>query len=228
MIGSMSSVIHYEINYIFSTTCKCQDLIKDKLTIQNQINKENIVSVFTNDGKRDIDPLFQGNKQIGQNNWHVLYKGNDFNNERFQKLENRITELEKKVGKLDNIIVNELVESAIRNTATNIILFFLGEQPKENTKSHRFKDKNNSNKLSEFIEKYNIEYNSKTLGNNFDEIINSRNVCIHPCNLQELLENVKKCKKYIEEYPNLEKKFKYEIFTIQHYNEFLESVIIIL
>ena len=108
-------------------------------------------------------------------------------------------------------------------------------------------------KLSNFINDHDIVYNVKTLRKNFDllhlfafamqkrqllnhlkpptlsafemvkGVIDRRNTCIHPQNLEELKEHVENCEKYIENYPQLREKYKYEIFTIEHYSDFVKS-----
>jgi hypothetical protein len=228
----MSTITHYEINNIFSNQCLCQDSLKDKLTIQNTINKENIVSVFTNEGKpqASLNNLLNDNeRKVSNTNWNVLYKGSEFNNERFDKLEKKMEKMDEKIKSLntkvnclDNVVI-KLVETPIRNTASNIILFFLGEQPKGNSNSHRFTENTgNLDLLEDFIEKKNIENNKKILGKEFDKIITSRNKCIHPSDLEELANEVEKCKQYIKEYPQLTIEFKYEVFIIEHYDDFIE------
>jgi hypothetical protein len=229
----MSTITHYEINNIFSNQCLCQDSLKDKLTIQNTINKENIVSVFTNEGKpqASLNNLLNDNeRKVGNTNWNVLYKGSEFNNERFDNLENEMKSMKNEMKSMKNemkrsknVIVN-IVGETIRNTASNIILFFLKEQPKQNVSdSHRFTKNNTDNlkKLEELIDENNFKYNEKILGREFDKIITLRNKCIHPCNLDELQNKVEECKRYIEDYPELINNFEYEIFTIKHYNEFI-------
>jgi peptidoglycan hydrolase CwlO-like protein len=141
--------------------------------------------------------------------------------EDIKKLNTKVNGLENNIKHLDNVVI-KLVETPIRNTATNIILLFWDEDETEKpTKSHIF-TKNNGNLelLEDFIEKNNIEYNKKTLGKKFDKIIASRNECIYPSTLGDLTNEVEKCKQYIEEYPQLKTEFKYEVFTIEHYDDF--------
>lgn len=226
----MGSITYYEVNNILKKQYNCQDLLKEKLTLDHTIKQEYIHSVFNNDGrKNNINSLFEGNKQIGRNDWDVIYvKNEEF--DRFSQIENKVDEMSKKmiemnekIDKLNYIIVDELLEQKIRNTASNIILFFLGEQPKQTNGSfRRFKEEHHKNKLNDFIEKNNIIYNTKTLGNKFDDIISNINTCIHPSSFEELREDVEKCQKYITQYPELMKKFEYEIFTINHYLLFKE------
>jgi hypothetical protein len=134
-----------------------------------------------------------------------------------------VNDLENNIKRLDNVVI-KLVEQTIRNTATNIILLFWDEDETEKpTKSHIFKKNNGNLELLEgFIEENHIEYNKKKLAKEFDKIIASRNECIYPSSLGDLANEVEKCKKYIEEYPQLKTEFKYEVFTIEHYDDFMK------
>jgi hypothetical protein len=222
-----TTMTHYQVNSITPTTCNFSDDLKEKITQQNKLTESDIIYIFNNDGISNTKNVLTGNKIVGNSNLNVLYKNPDNENNRYDKLENemkemkkQIDELNEKVNSLDTIIINELVEKIIRNTATNIILFFLGEEPNPNKPSHRFKNPENINKLDNIIKTNDLPYDAEKLGVKFDEIINRRNICIHPCSLDKLKNDVDNCRSYIDMYPKLTKKFMYEAIIIENYEKF--------
>jgi hypothetical protein len=139
-------------------------------------------------------------------------------------LNTQVVGLTNEVQILKNIIVDEMIENIIRNTASNIILFFLGEQPNPNNPSKRFTHPENKKKLKSFIKRHDMVYDAKKLGNKLDSIITNRNRCVHPCGMETLVVDVEKCQKYISMFPEINEKFEFEVFTIHHYNEFTANV----
>jgi hypothetical protein len=245
----MSSVSFYSLNEHFVNRCLYESTLKKSLTNNEQITKESIYSVFNNNGKQNMNKLFNDeNKLVGNNDWHVLYNDSS----RITKLENEMKGLKNEVVGLNtqvvglntqvdglntqvvgltnevqilkNIIVDEMIENIIRNTASNIILFFLGEQPNPNNPSKRFTDPENKKKLKSFIKRHDMVFDAKKLGNKLDSIITNRNRCVHPCGMETLVVDVEKCQKYISMFPEINEKFEFEVFTIHHYNEFTANV----
>ena len=141
----MSTVTYCQVNNFRTISCNFNDKIKDKLTIENKIKKEDIISVFTNEKKHSLGTIMTGQNKVGNAEWIVLYKSPEFDNTRYDALEQSINELKnetnqlrKEVNGLHDTILNELVETKIRNTAANILLFFIGEQPKHTSYKNRF------------------------------------------------------------------------------------------
>lgn len=191
----------------------------------NKINKEDILSVYTKDGERNVDGLFQGEKLLGNTPWTIIYKSHDLDEirEELRETQAELREVKTTLGHHDRLIMDELVDPIIRNTATNIILFFLGVQPKDNIdpQSFRFKDNTkNLKKLEDFIDVYELVDNARRWGKAMDKIITTRNIRIHPSTYDMLEQDVAKCKTYIANFPQLNANYKEEIGVIQHFQKF--------
>lgn len=134
-----------------------------------------------------------------------------------------LREVKTTLGQHDRLIMNELVDPIIRNTATNIILCFLGVQLKDNIdpQSFRFKDNTkNLKKLEDFIDVYEIVDNARRWGRVMDRIIANRNIRIHPSTYDMLEQDVAKCETYITNFPQLNATYADEIGVIRHYQKF--------
>lgn len=164
----------------------------------------------------------------GGANWLIMYKSDETlsTDEKIDKLRAEltveITGLRKQIADLTRTVVDELVETKLRNTACSIIMFFLGIQPAQKPpKSRRFADSDNQELLVKMIDACDIDRNPRKLGTNLDNLINDRNTCIHPQTTSELCVDVVKCLEYIKQYPSL-RTFEYETFVLEHYADFMK------
>jgi hypothetical protein len=106
-------------------------LIKNVLA-SNNINQTDLLSVYTKDGERNIDGLFQGEKLLGNTPWTVIYKSHDLDEIREELRETRaelretraeLREVKTTLGHHDRLIMNKLVDPIIRNTATEDVYY---------------------------------------------------------------------------------------------------------
>lgn len=232
MKGDMMKTVNYiNFNSIKIIKYKCSEPIKNTLKNNKNIN---IVSVFNNNGKQNLNDLMMSEQPIGDyEDWNVIFEDSssskneimDLKNE-MMNLKSEVNGLKSEVNGLKTLIKYELVETKIRNIASNIVLYFVKDQPKPNKPSNRFgnKDSVNYKKLKRFIKGNNINYSTKKLGFNLDEMISERNVCIHPINLDELKEHVEKCIGYFNQFPELQDKYKTELFVVQNYDNFVKFI----
>jgi DNA-binding transcriptional MerR regulator len=191
-----------------------------------------------------VQQILEGQNQVGKSNWDILYKSTQYDeltkqvNEIRQEFRQEIADLKQEivvlkqenvtlkqeivklnhtVHNLSEIITDHLVEPMIRNTAGQAILWFLGEQPQTVSRSHRFaKDSPAYEKLVNFIETENIEFNVKAMSNQFNAIIDRRNASVHPT-LEKMTIDVEKCLSYFEQFPQLKTTYKYELLVLQLY-----------
>jgi hypothetical protein len=237
---STTMVTYAGINSIHTKEVGVRELLTVGLTNNRVIDKNNIVDIYNNDGRMPIETAFSSNnKMMGSNNWLIMYKSDEIltTDEKLDKLRaeltaemttkitglhNQIADLTAKLNVVTRIVVDELVETKLRNTACNIIMFFLGIQPAHKPpKSRRFADSDNQELLVKMIDACDIDRNPRKLGTNLDNLINDRNACIHPQTTSELYVDVVKCMEYIKQYPSL-RTFEYETFVVEHYADFMK------
>ncbi len=199
-------------------TIKIDELTRknDELTRKNDelTRKNDELTIKNEELTKKVDELLRKNDELIKKVDELTQKNDELNI--------KVNNLTLQVSDLSDIIRDELIEIKIRNTACNIILFFLGEQPKNHPPSSRFSNPNSNNykKLKQFIQYNKMDNKTKILGKELDKLINDRNQCIHPLNLIELKEHVEKCNYYLKKFPIIELEYKYETLIIRNYENF--------
>lgn len=194
------------MNVVNNLNTKVNEMTKSNSDLTNKVEE---LTKSNSDLTNKVDELTKSNSDLTNKVIH-LTKSNE--------------ELTNKVDILNDIVVNELVETMIRNVACNIVFYFLGEQPKDfPSDSKRFQSTYNLKKLERLVKENNI-ISSKNLGKNLDKMINERNVCVHPVDLAELKGHVEKCIQYFTTFPELKMDYTYELFIIDNYDNFVKYI----
>jgi hypothetical protein len=252
------STLFIEVNSEFNRDFNKTELLTNVLTNNGVIPTPNIIRIYNSDGEMSKERAFTGAKQMGNTKWTILYKSveNISNAEKFANMQIAIDEirgenkvlasqvatltpqvatLTSQVATLTSVVVDELVETKIRNTACNIVWFFLGLQPIQPTPtSNRFSGFDGKTRLKRMIKTCKINKNPDCLGDDLDALITRRNTCIHPQSMDALKVDVDRCLGYIQQFPQIQtilevdphtKKnkpvFENEIFVIEHYADFM-------
>ena len=241
-----------ELNAEFNRDFNKTDLLANGLTNNGVIPTQNIIRIYNSDGEMSKEKAFTGAKQMGNTKWTILYKSSEniSNAEKFANMQIAIDSLTIKVNglqaenkvlisqvlTLSSVVLDELVETKIRNTACNIVWFFLGLQPMQPTPtSSRFSGFDGKNRLKRMIKICKINKNPDCLGDDLDLLINRRNNCIHLQSMDALRVDVDRCLKYIQQFPQIQTimevdpqtnknkpVFENEIFVIEHYTDFMQ------
>jgi len=125
-------ITYYPIREKFYQPCISSDKLLEKISEQN-IGEDNIVAMINNNDNLLIDKI-KGN--VGNKTWSVMYRADI--DERFTNLERDVCELKKlkpiilemcKMEEIESsessssdeeVVVNDLIEPQIQNTATHI------------------------------------------------------------------------------------------------------------
>jgi hypothetical protein len=222
-----SPVTFYPIDAFQVTYAQPQRKLKD--VINSQINQTTVMQVLSSERKMNVTHVLEGNNLVGNNNeWTVLYRSNA-NEELLQRmsaLEHRVDDLTDEVNTQKSIILDHLIEPMIRNVASQILLYSLGEQPKTDTRpSNRFIKNSNAYKfIEQMIESEDLNMSASHVTRNLDLLIDRRNACIHEP-YDKLLNSIEKCKWYFIKYPQLVNSYQYEHFVIQRDQQFTPNSI---
>ena len=165
--------------------------------------------IHINDGERTLLNSFQVRGPLGDKKWTIVYKLEENKAIEDIKVELNKEEQEKK----NDITEKQIVKPFLMNTATSILLFLEGSQPKNLGPSCSFNKLNyNSDRLNNCV--IDIGWTHDKMKTVADDILTRS---IHPSNVLELDTMVASAVEMIDAFPKTRRTFKNEVLIIDNY-----------